>query len=173
MKETAHIRPVIKQIKPEVGCFSYFAWTHTIIAPSQWQVLYFNEKSFFFLFYLPVTATGFTLSKIFSLSIHGIASGCCMQFWASSCKIDVDSLGNIQQKRVLMVDTCSRRGGWRDRAVQHGEGAVSGSPNSSPCQCPQGGFKETELAGEQAEVINWMKTGSDLTKGKRFPCKCS
>lgn len=133
--------------------YSHFVWTHTIIIPGQWQVLYFNDKSFFFLFCLPVTTTGFTLKNLFTQHswdciwmLHAVLG--------SSCMTDTDSLGNIQQKRAMMVDTCSRRKVWRDRVVEHGEWAVPGSPNSSPYQCPQRGFKELELAGEEAEVTN-------------------
>lgn len=77
MAETAHIQP----IKPAEEYFStLILLKYTIIAPSQWHVLYFNDKGFFFLFRLPVTATGFSLSKIFSLSTCGIAPGCCCSF---------------------------------------------------------------------------------------------
>lgn len=124
-------------------------------------------KVFFFLFCLLVTATGFILSKIFSLRTCGTASGCCVQFWVSSSKIDVDKPRKYSAEDAMMVGTCSRRRGWRDRAVQHGEGAAPGSPSCSPYQCPQGGLQE--LAGEQAEVINWIRTASDFQKGKRFP----
>lgn len=63
MKEAAHI-----QIKPAVGCFSHFAWTLTVIAPSHWQVLYFNEKKICFYFIYLLLLLGLPCQKIFSLS---------------------------------------------------------------------------------------------------------
>lgn len=169
MKETVHIQPVIKQMEPAMG------WLSTLILLEYTPLLHLISgrcfismlKVFVFLFCLAVTATGFTLSKIFSLSTCGAASGCCVQFWASSCKTDVDKPRKPSAEDAMMVGTCSRRRGWTDRAALHGEGAAPGSPNCSPHQCTQGGLKE--LAGEQSEAVNWMRTPSDFWKEKDFP----